>query len=152
MKQLITCLMILMIGLSVFGCKRTVTECSDILKEAVLVRDLVYVPAVHGSGTGPTVGITGGGDLSVGMAFTNISTKEEFAIVFECQHGGFIIKREDLWKKLHEKSSYTCLYREICQTTYDGNQLLQRTLVDYDFLGLEEFPDLIRDDWQKRKR
>jgi hypothetical protein len=146
MKRLLTICLALIIGLAIVGCgmKRTVQETSDTLQEQVRVRDLVYVPAVHGSGSGPTVGMNLDGDLHVGMNYTNISTQEEYAIVFECQHGNFIIDRSDLWKVVHQDSSYTCLYREVYRSVYQGDSLISRTLADYDFLGLKEFPDLVR--------
>lgn len=135
------------------GCsnKKVVFEYSAIIEEPVKVRNLVYVPAVHGSAVGPTVGMDFDGNLNMGVAITSVGTEEEFAIVFECQHGGFIIKRENLWKRLHEDSLYTCQYVEVWQVTYEDSVALEKKFIDYDFLGLKEFPDLI-EPIEKRSR
>jgi hypothetical protein len=128
------------------GCIHTETECSDILQETVKVQQLIYVPSTHGMGFGPTMSSNG----NSGLAVTSIETQEEYAIVFACQHGNFIIKRENLWKKVHQDSSYTCLYREIYETSYDDRKFVGRALKDYDFIGLKEFPDLIQDKYKYR--
>ncbi|MBU0597608.1 hypothetical protein KKF61_01270 [Patescibacteria group bacterium] len=125
------------------GCERTVMERSEIFTEEVRVRDLIFTPSIHGTGVGPTLDLTGEGGL--GIAVTSVSTKEKHSIVFECQHGGFVIEREELWKKLHEDSVYTCHYVNLFKAVYNGDQFVSRDFYDFDFLGLAEFPDLMEE-------
>ncbi len=145
MRRIIPLLSIAVFCTFCAGCIREVNERSNLLTETVKARDLVYTPAVHGSGMGPTMRMTKGGGIGLGLAITSVNTEEVYSIVFECQHGGFVIQREELWKKLHKDSTYHCRYVELYRTVYDGkpDTLVSRTLVGYDFLGLEEFPDLM---------
>lgn len=142
MRGLVIAMVLVMSFLFLAGCQRTVNERSDILTEPVRVRDLIFTPSIHGTGVGPTLDLTGEGGL--GIAITSVSTEEKYSIVFECPHGGFVIEREELWKKLHEGSTYTCEYLELYKTVYDGDELISRELTDYDFLGLSEFPELMQ--------
>jgi len=142
MKKLIT-LITLLVLTSIFftSCKTYKTVYSEPLYEEVKVRDLIYTPATHGSGTDMTMDYTTG---QPGLAMVNVETKEVFAIVFECQHGSFIIEdNENLWKKLREDSIYTCVYQEKYRYIYENKELIGRALVSYNFLGLKEFPELM---------
>ncbi|MFZ6036264.1 MAG: hypothetical protein ACOYUK_03925 [Patescibacteria group bacterium] len=124
------------------GCRQSKHERSPLLTEPVVVKQLVYTPATHGSAVGPTFNPTSDG-IGVGLAVTSVRTREKRAIVFECPHGSFVVEREDLWSKLHEDSTYTCVYVELYESVYDHDTLVLRTLSDYDFLGLQEFPELM---------
>ena len=126
-----------------WGCKYNYTEMqnSEVLTESATVVDLVYVPSRHGSGVGPTIDLTGGGGM--GVAITGVDIPEKYAIVFQCQHGKFIIENDqgqakDLWNRLREGQEVVGSYREMYQTRWekDGNKkrFLERRLVDYDFL------------------
>lgn len=118
-------------------------ERSPIMTEQILARDLVFTPARHGSGIGPSLDLTGDGGL--GIAVTDVTIAEKRAAVFECEHGQFVIERDELWSKLHEGATYTCRYVELYRTVYDHDTLVSRTLIDYDFLGLQEFPELMEE-------
>jgi len=144
MKRLLIFLILLPLFLIITGCQKIVTEHSDILEEQVTVTELIYVPASHGTAVSPTGGITGSGEIGMGLTVTSVNIKEEFTILFQCQHGNFVIKRPDLWKKVYKGKTYTCLYKETYRTTYDDDQFISRELIDYDFLGLKEFPELLR--------
>ena len=138
-KTALTGLALLVLG----GCKETRNEWSGDLYEDAVVVDVVYNPSKHGSGVGPTIDLTGEG--GVGVAFTSVSIPEKYAVVFRCQHGKFIVEGTDqehkfLWEKSTEGDSVKVKYRELYQSVYDdpegdgNNQLISRTLVDYDFL------------------
>ena len=62
-----------LVALVATGCERTKTEYSEVLTEPATVIDLVYMPSRHGSGVGPTFGMTSGGDASIGIAITSFS-------------------------------------------------------------------------------
>lgn len=117
------------------GCVREVTEYSPELTEEATVVDVVYVPSRHGDGVGPTVGSNG----EVGLAFTSVDIPEKYAVVFECQHGKFIIehnqeKTKELWQRLHRDQKVTVTYREEYRAKYDGEKLIERRLHKYDFI------------------
>lgn len=124
------------------GCRSTEIRYSDVLKEKVRVRDLLFTPAMHGDAIGPTFGMSMSGNATMGIAVTSVDVEEKYNIVFECQHGSFVIPRADLWKKLHKDSTYTCLYREEYLVYLTDDHPDSSSLRDYDFLGLEEFPEL----------
>lgn len=128
----------ILIGLFLMGCG-PVTEQSKVLKEKVRVVALVYNPGVHDSSVGPTINFNGG----VGIGISSIDVPPYWAVVFECQHGRFIVEDKALWKAVYQDSVYTCLYTEIYKTEYKNDVVISRVLVKYDFLGLEEFPQLL---------
>jgi len=124
------------VAVVVAGCQKIVTEKSDILTEPATVADLVYMPSRHGSASGPTIGMTGG-ELSVGVAVTSVSIPEQYAVVFQCQHGKFVIqskKAKDLWNRLTVGQKVTVSYREIYKAVYEDKKLISRSLEKYDFL------------------
>lgn len=117
------------------GCQRIVTEYSEKKTEPAVVEDVIFTPSLHGSGVGPT--FTGEGD--VGITFTSVNIPEKYAVVFRCQHGKFVIqgtgeKYKKLWEHLVRNQEVTVHYKEIYRVTYDGDEVLSRELIDYDFL------------------
>jgi hypothetical protein len=129
------------------GCDfpETKIEYSDVLHEDARVVDVAYTPSRHGSGAGPTFGMTSEGDPSIGLAVTSVDIPEKYAIVFKCQHGKFIVEGEDdwhkgLWNRLQEGENVDVAYQEMYESTYkdtnkDGKkELLERKLVKYHFL------------------
>jgi hypothetical protein len=132
MKTLYAVLILTLLG----GCAKHEYS-TFILEETVTVRDLVYLPRQHGSGIG--VGYTSGGNVAI--VPNNIDVTEAYAIVFECSHGSFIIDDwPELWKQLREGEDYTALYQESYEVINDT----ARTVVGYHFLGIKEFPNLMR--------
>lgn len=125
------------------GCQHMDIRYSKVIKERVIVKDLLFTPSMHGSAVGPTYHMNMSGELKMGVAITRVNVPEQRNIIFECQHGSFIISRPDLWQKLHQDSIYTCLYREVYLVYASGNVTDSTVFQDYDFLGLEEFPKLV---------
>ncbi|MDO8572954.1 MAG: hypothetical protein Q7S11_04305 [bacterium] len=124
--------------LALTACKTTKTEYSPNLTEKARVVDLIYTPAVHGSGVGPTVSTNG----SFGLAFVDVDTIQKYAVVFECPHGKFIVennqrKTKELWQKLKKDQEVTVTYREIYRATYEDDSLLERRLKKYDFIDAD---------------
>ena len=133
------------------GCEYSVHEdkMSAELSESAEVADLVYTPANHGANISPTVHMTGEGDLGFGMAFTSVDIPARYAVVFQCQHGKFIIqddqvKAKELWGRLksgqHVTVRYKEVYREEFQVTADwrdrqqSKKLTARKLQRYSFI------------------
>lgn len=125
------------------GCgpsQQVVTEYSDILHEDAVIVETVYTPSKHTTGLAPTVSIDLDGDVHVGLAVTAVTVPEKFAVVFQCPHGKFIITKKSVYDehKDHTGKAVDVAYREQYRTTYDGSkgerELVERALVDYDFL------------------
>lgn len=135
MRQLYTIPAVLLCILFL-GCEEE--EISPILTEPATVLEVIYSPAQHGSGVGPTLDITGSG--GIGIAITSVSVKEKFAIVFQCPHGKFIIeggkkhKAKELWGRLKNGQEVTVSYQEIYRTTYENGEPIKRVLVKYQFI------------------
>jgi hypothetical protein len=141
------CIAILMLT----ACQEVKRECSNTLHEDAVIVGVVYTPSRHDSQvgltaikTGPT-GIDYGGNLGIrvngGLQISSVEVPEQFAVVFSCQHGQFIITRKEVYEKLkdHKGRTVDVAYREIYRTTYerkkDGEkQVVARELVGYDFL------------------
>ncbi len=127
------------------GCTETETieKTSPEMTESATVADLVYTPSNHGDGVGPTINMAG----HIGIAFTEIDVPEKYAVVFECQHGKFIIDNQDkapeLWRRLKRDQKVTVRYNEVYEesstvTTDWGRevsrQLNSRKLLKYHFI------------------
>lgn len=113
----------LLLVITVSACTRT--EYGPRLSESVTVEDVVYTPDTHGSGIAP--GFTSDGKMSV--SFVSIDTDPIYAVVFQCQHGKFIIKDKATWEKATKGATGNVTYREVIAIKKDG-----RHLVGYDFL------------------
>lgn len=125
MKKLLLAALVLV---ALVGCART--EYGPELTETVVVQDLVYTPATHGTGTG----FSSKGSLVV----TSVSTRPAWAVVFKCTHGSFIIEREDVFRQVAEGDTLTCFYREEFAVEYEKEREVKRTLTGYDFLRVEK--------------
>ena len=139
--------LLLATGLTFTGCeKRGIyyeNESSPVLHEQARVAQTVYVPASdgHGSTTGYNFGK--GGGLTVSSV--NIHIPAKYAVVFECQHGKFIIeggedKYKTLWEKLKDNQTVDVEYKEIYEVkySYEGNDnktALEKNIIKYDFLN-----------------
>jgi chromosome segregation ATPase len=117
----------------------TVKEYSPTLTEPAEVVDLVYTPERHGTAEGTGVDLK----LNVSMVSSTVDIPRKYAVVFQCQHGKFIIednqeKAKALWGRLKEGQSVTVSYREVYDVTYTSTNGAKketaRKLVDYDFL------------------
>jgi hypothetical protein len=132
------------------GCKDTVSEqkLSPELTEKATVADLVYTPSNHGSNINPSVHITSEGDLGLGLTFTEVDIPEKYAVVFQCQHGKFIVqdnqkKAKELWNRLKTGQEVMVWYNEVYQEDYAVNrtwwgkelsrELIARKLLKYRF-------------------
>lgn len=134
------------------GCKEIKREFSDTLHEDAVIIETVYTPSRHNAelgltliktGPGP-IGMDFGGNFGIvlggGLQISSVTVPEKFAIVFKCQHGQFIITRKETYEKLknHKGKTVDVAYREVYRTTYDTKdgekQVVERVLVDYNFL------------------
>ncbi len=135
-------LLLILLAMVLLSCggeyTKTEKERGPVLTEQVKVVCLVFTPSNHGSG----LGISTGGHLSV----VSVDIQEKYAVVFECQHGKFIIehmpKAKQLFYALKLGQEYTCEYQEIFKVVNkynDGKKVkeLERHLVKYDFLGVK---------------
>lgn len=129
---------VLMAMLTLIGCEETRQEESPTLFEDAVVTEVVYSPSRHGSGVGPTLDLTGSG--GIGIAITSVDIPEKFAVVFQCQHGKFIVERKELWERLKEGQKVTIAYKELYVSVYDDKnkdgqkELVSKKLVKLDFL------------------
>lgn len=130
-------LVVVVCCVSLMVCCATRREYSGELTEKAKVVDLVYTPSRHGTGLGPTFDLTGEG--GIGVAITSVVVPEIYAVVFECQHGKFIIqsdqkKAKELWNRLKEGQEVTVRYREVYDTSYYNKEVVEKKLVKYDFI------------------
>ena len=133
------------------GCDGTVSEekLSPELTEGATVVDLVYNPSNHGSDVNPSLHMTEDGGVGLGFTFTEVDIPEKYAVVFQCQHGKFIIqddqpKVKELWSRLKLGQRVTVRYKEVYQddyavkTTWWGKELTRvlvaRKLLKYHFI------------------
>ena len=132
------------------GCRVTHTEVSDVLHEDAKVVQTIYSPSRHGSGVSPQINNLFSDDgPSFELEITSIDMSEEYAVVFECQHGKFVSegsdqRHKDLWSRLKEGQEVDVTYKEIYRTTYeedkdgDGEKdLVERVLTGFDFLDAQ---------------
>ena len=136
----------LAVGLTTNGCeKRGIyheTETSPVLHEEARVAQTIYVPESRGHGSSSGWNFGEGGGYTVSSA--SIHTPAKYAVVFECQHGKFIIEGESqryktLWEKLKDNQIVDVEYKEVGEVKceYKGNNnrnVLERKIVKYDFL------------------
>lgn len=108
---------------------------SGTLTEPAKVVDVIYTPERHGSGSGMGLDM----DLNPTFHTTTVTIPRKYAIVFQCQHGKFIIendqeKSKELWGRLKEGQDVTVYFREVYTERFQGDSLLSRMLIDLDFL------------------
>ena len=129
MKKFFPILLLLCV---IVSCDLPKTEYSKELSEPAIVCETVYTPATHGDAFGPTISLSG----KIGFASVDVDTEETFAVVFKCQHGKFIVKRRDIWKKVKDGDKVIVKYKEV----YNIVEGKTPVLVDYDFI--DAVPDL----------
>lgn len=101
--------------------------------EAGTVAALSYTPPNHGSGIGYTFTGRGGGPTVV-----SVSTPEEWAVVFRCQHGSFVVdgpKAKELFGRFKQGDAVEIQYRVIYETVKG-----QDVPVDMDFIDAKVTP------------
>ncbi len=110
-------------------------EKSETMTEPAVVSDIIFSPSRHGSGVG--VGIDTNGDI--GISSVSVNVPEQYAVVFECQHGRFVIEggkgstAYQLWTRLKKLQPVTVHYREEYKITkYEEQE--HKTIIGYDFL------------------
>jgi hypothetical protein len=71
----------------------------------------------------------------------SVKVEDQFAIVFECQHGKFLIedlgkesRAAQLWKKLKEGDQVTIKYKEVYRVVPATDE---KTLVKYEFVDAD---------------
>ena len=133
------------------SCQHSEVEFSGILHEDAVVMDAVYTPSKHETHVGLTafksgsIGMDFNGDLGVrvgsGLQISGSTIPEKFAVVFKCQHGSFIVEREELYKSLKNHIGDTVVvdYREVYKVKYEKDEegkekVDSRLLIDLDFL------------------
>lgn len=110
------------------GCNGFRREGGPQLSEPGRVVDLPYVPAGHGSGSG--TGFSTSGDIT--FSSSSIDIPARYAIVFECQHGRFVVENQpELWKSLHVGEEVDIHYYEILE----GDDSTPMHAVDLKFIG-----------------
>lgn len=143
---------VLVCGVVLFssGCQEIKQEYSETLHEDAVIVEAVYTPSRHDSQVGLTaiktgpMGVDYGGNFGIrvggGLQISSVTVPEKFAVVFKCQHGQFIITRKEIYEKFkdYKGKMVDVAYREVYRTTYDTKdgkkQVVERALVDYDFL------------------
>lgn len=123
--------------LFLFGCVKT--EYSPTLTEPAKVVDLVYQPSNHGSGLGIGFGSSPQGGMVTTITPISVDVPEAYAVVFQCQHGKFVIqgeesKAKEMWNRLKENQDVTVEYREVYESCYKRHLLVSKKLVKYEFL------------------
>lgn len=103
---------------------------SETMLEQAIVEDIIYSPGQHGSGS--SIGIDT--NLDIQIMSTDINTSPQYAIVFKCMHGRFVIQGESeqykkYWQSFNKGQTVTIEYKEIYNI--ENNR---RTLLKYDFI------------------
>jgi len=100
--------------------------------EVGTVADLPYVPAGHGSTS--SVGFTTSGDVS--FSGGSVYIPERKAIVFECEHGRFVVEgHPDLWAKLKVGQKVTIEYHKIYKIVETDEGVVTKYFIDLDFIN-----------------
>ncbi len=132
------------------GCQYQRETKSEVLHELAVVVNLVYTPPTHETTIEPTlmggkglgIGVSGEVGLGIGhgLQITSVDVPPEYAVVFRCQHGKFIVRHKEVYDELltHEgdtvEVAYQEVYREVFETRDGRDTVLSRTLTKYDFL------------------
>lgn len=116
------------------GCETHETEYSDVKTEQGKVVDLVFMPANHGSSIDPGMSMSG----NITLTFTSVTLPEKHAVVFQCQHGRFVVESEkakELYQRLSRDQAVTISYREVFNLTRDGTNIIApKSFVKFDFI------------------
>lgn len=126
---------------SLAACDGARTVVSDELTEEAKVVQVIYQPSQTSSSSGTSVDL----DLKVKFHNHTITSPDKFSVVFECQHGKFVIedegkgsRAERLWKKLSQGDKVNVRYKEVKTVWPDGRSELQK----YEFVEAEKVVDV----------
>jgi len=110
-------------------------ESSPEMTEKAKVVQTIFAPSQHGTSSGTAISLKG----KVSFVSTTVDIPSKYAIVFECEHGKFVIQDEgensrahNLWKKLKDGQQVTVRYKEVWQVREQVRHLLK-----YDFIDAE---------------
>jgi len=102
----------------------------------------VYTPSRRDTVIIPTIDFEG----NLGISIDTDEIPEKYAVIFNCQHGEFIIQGiqdgyKSFYERLEEGDGVDVLYREVYRAVYDRSkaeeELLEKRLVKYDFIDAE---------------
>lgn len=149
------------------SCNNTKTEYSPVLHEKCVIISLIYSPSEHHTQLTNTmmddfnspltgVDINGNKGVKIGkmngrsVQITSTTIPERYGVVFQCQHGTFIVEGEKekhkiLYQKLYNNVHDTVdvLYKEVYTVTYDDknkdgvDEVVSRVLTDFDFIDAQ---------------
>ena len=137
--------------LTLSGCDSHITrvEYSPVLHEKAIVRDTIYEAAHTDTLTTPSVSFDSDGDPNISLDTEIINIPGNYAVLFSCKHGGFVVqgadeRHENIWKKLRKGERVDVSYRHELEVTYGekdskGNRkVLERKFKKYDFIDAVE--------------
>ncbi|MDD3487426.1 MAG: hypothetical protein PHF35_03560 [Candidatus Moranbacteria bacterium] len=132
------------------GCgPETKVEHSEVLHEDAVIIETVYTPSSHEPIIEPSFGGSGmigfgpsgvGMRIGSGIQISSSEVPEQFAVVFRCQHGKFIVRKKAIYQKLkgHENQKVDVAYQEIYRDTYEEvngvKKVTNRVLTGYHFI------------------
>jgi hypothetical protein len=132
------------------GCVDIRQEYSETIQEDAVIENVIYTPSRHETELGFTAlksgpfGMDYGGNVGMRIGkhlqVNNVTVPEKFAVVFKCRHGQFIVGRKEVYERFKDAKGTTVevSYREVYRTRYekegDTSKVVERSLVDYDFL------------------
>ncbi len=119
------------------ACDRWRDTESETMTEEAKVADLLFMPANHGRTEGQFQ-VTGKGNLRYKPS-EDFTIAEHYAIVFECQHGSFVVDHDQvatraLWQRLKRDQQVTVYYKEKYREKWTDDKLVEKNLVGFDFL------------------
>jgi hypothetical protein len=121
--------------LVVIGCETEKEELSNVMTESAIVADTIFMPSQHGSGSGTTYSMSSG---HIGISSVDVDIPEKYAIVFECEHGKFVIERmpdaREMWKNLRKGQSVKVYYQEKFRRIYEKDKQIKSSLIGYHFI------------------
>jgi len=141
-----TSLFLLLLSLLLLACSLSEHEVSfsQEMQEPATIVDLVFTPKRHTS----TISTSLDSHFNVQVVPVSIRIPERYAVVFQCQHGKFVIDREpiaeEMWRAFRVNQKVTVYYREeyldryrVTRKWYGGlveRKLIERQLRDYYFI------------------
>jgi hypothetical protein len=151
-RSLLFSLIICGILVTLVGCGDDIrTENSEVMKETAIVLELICTPATRKEVIEPSFvgsGMIGFGPSGVGLRvgsgvqISSVGNPAEYAVVFRCQHGEFIVQRKDTYDKFKDCRGDTVevSYQEVYRVTYGQKDhksppiAVERVLVKYHFI------------------
>jgi hypothetical protein len=105
---------------------------SDTLHEPATVTETCYSPGFHHIDIDTSVD----GDGNITITPVSCSVPEQYAVVFRCQHGKFVIREKRIWEKCARDDEVDITYQELYNDTYDRQtkKMVKREVYDYHFI------------------